>query len=122
MVFICDQRLGTFVEHRRAQRRQLSLGCDTTPRLGETQTRGLQFLLCAELERATCGAVCDGARSDNPADIKGFNAELMTKHVSAVGGRYSAGRPSSCPEVVRMWDSLGHWVRLNSECCTVQPT
>ena len=34
--------------------------------------------------------------SDNPADVctKGLNAELMTKHVSDMDGRYSAGRPT----------------------------
>ena len=63
MVFsICNQGLGAVVEHDRVQRRQHSLGCDTTSRPGATHTRGPQFLVHADPERAEGDTVCEGAR------------------------------------------------------------
>ena len=46
--------------------------------------------------------------SDILADMcsRGLNVELMTRHVSAVDGRYSAGRPTLCPEVFGIQDSV----------------
>ena len=48
---ICVQGPGTICQQGRVQRRQCTIGCFTTPRPGETQTRGLQFLVFSELER-----------------------------------------------------------------------
>ena len=59
---ICDRRPGTLVEHGGVQRLQRSLGCGTTPRPGETQTRGLQVLVRAEPEHAEGGATCESVR------------------------------------------------------------
>ena len=56
-----DQGSGTLVEHGRVQRRQCSLGCYSTRRLGETQTRGLQILVCGELERARWSVIFKAA-------------------------------------------------------------
>ena len=44
-----------------------------------------------------CAKVSEG---DNPADVcsKNLNAEFMTKHVSAVDGRWGEGRPALCPK------------------------
>ena len=86
--------LGTAMEHDRPQRRQCGLGCDTTPRPGATETRGLQLLVRAEAEHAEGGAVCEGAgarQSYNRLD-EGLHADLMMKHV--VDGRHSTGRPT----------------------------
>ena len=50
---ISDHKLGTIAEHGRVQRTH---GCDTTPRLGENQTRLLQALIRAGLQ--TRGRLC----------------------------------------------------------------
>ena len=62
---ICDQRPETIVDHGLLQRRQRSLGCGTTSRLGETQTRGQQFLVQADPERAEGGATRESVREQH---------------------------------------------------------
>ena len=49
-----------------------------------------------------------GLGRDNPADVctKSLKVELMTKHVSAVSGQYSTGRPTLCPEVLDVLDAV----------------
>ena len=50
---IRDHGYGTVVEHSLVRGRHCSLGCGTTSRFVATQTRGLQFLVRAEIERAS---------------------------------------------------------------------
>ena len=75
------------------------------------------YLIRAELARA------EVLESDNHACIctKGLNVELMTRHVSAVDGRYSAGRPTWCPEVLLEYRiqcaALGRGSQLSSAVC-----
>ena len=60
---------------------------------------------------------------DYPADIctKGLNAELMTKHMSAVVGRYSAGRPAFWPRGFGVLGSSEQCAQLESACRISQP-
>ena len=60
--------------------------------------------------------------SDNSADVcsKGLNAKLMTKHVSLVDGRCSAGGATLCPAVLGIWDSVRSSSRMpdsGEQCC-----
>ena len=61
--------------------------------------------------------------SDNSADVcsKGLNAKLMTKHVSLVDGRCSAGRATLCPAVLGIWTrceaALGCQIQVSSVIC-----
>ena len=93
---IWDQRLGTIVEPCRVQRRQRSLGCDTTPRPGRLRHVDCNFFLEQSLNSRKVVQHAKVLGSDNLADvcIKGLNAELMTLHASAADGRCSAGRPT----------------------------
>ena len=71
---VCDQRSGTIVEHGRLQRRLRSVGCGTTPGLGETHV------------------------SCNLLSVQSLNARKVVHHAKSVGGamilRISAPRSS----------------------------
>ena len=63
--------------------------------------------------------------SDHLADIctMDVNAELMTQHVSAVGGRYTAGKPPLCPEVLGILDSVRNSSSTRNsveQCCLLK--
>ena len=93
---------------------------DASAPLGVTQRQGLgnprhvdcSFLFVQSLKVREAVQCAKTPGSDNPADVctEGLNAELMTKHVSAVDGRYSAGIPTFCLGVLGMLDSV-------EQCC-----
>ena len=72
----------------------------------------MQFLVRTEPARKVV-EYANVSGIDNPAAVctKGLYAELMTKHVLAVHVRHSAGRPTLCPEVLGMLDSV-------EQCCS----
>ena len=88
-------------------------------------SRVLQFVVRAELERAEGRAPCEERwGSDDSVDIctKVFNAELTKKHVSAMDGRFSAGRTNGKPKnLLECWiqceTALGRGTQLSSAVC-----
>ena len=78
---ICDQRIGTIVEHG-VQRRQRSF------RLGRLKHLhcNILFVQCLNARKVVQYAKVPGIDSFADVCITGFNPELMTKHVPAVDG------------------------------------
>ena len=91
------------MEHGRVKRRPRSLWCDATQRLGWLIHVDCSFLVVKNLDALKVVQYAKEPGSDNSAHVctLGLNAELMTKHVSALDGRYSAGRPTLCPDVLK---------------------
>ena len=119
---ICDQRLRTIVEHRRVQRRQRSIECDTTPRPGEIQARGLQFLIRAEPERAGGCAICESVGERQSCGRLHQGLQCCT-HDKA---RISCGwpiTPTLCPEVLGIQNSVRNSTGARNsvqQCCMLE--
>ena len=92
-----------------------AMGVIQRPGLVRTRLVYCKRLFVQGLKRVEGCAICDsvGERPSWGNPNQCLNVELMTKHVSAVNGRYSAGGPTFCPAVLwstgfrakQLWDA-----------------